>query len=303
MSGASHLWSSVAVLLILATFVIGETNANEVNLDTAVSQAIRRPCLGRCRFIMCRRSQTILFGTPVDATGPSVCRRGQDIGLIKRIGEALVKEGSTLTPISKWKPAGLEKSFPAKFFLPKKTFSVEEMSTIVKRSSIGNQNDFVDGRCFVIPIQAYERNFSTGVKVVKTSDQRDCLSFVAFSPDVVIEGRWFSGDDMDLSVVEPDGDRISNENLSSECGKLNGDNNVDSCGRLEAGKERVTYSFACPDFQRGTYRAILKHGGNCGLGSTKWEVNIIVQGRLHKRVTGNSNRDGGVTVANVKFTL
>lgn len=168
---------------------------------------------------------------PLKPAGPSICHRGQDIGFIRRVGEALVKEGSSLTPISEWKPTGLEPAFPANFFVTKKKFSIEDMLTVSKRGAEGNQNDFADGTCFVLPIRAYERNFTTGVRVVRTSDARDCLSFEANSPDVVFEAQWFSGDDFDLSVIEPDGNDVSSANRVSECGTLSNDNNVDGCDR------------------------------------------------------------------------
>lgn len=71
-----------------------------------------------------------------------------------------------------------------------------------------------------------------------------------------------------------------------------------------AGKERITYTFGCPSFKRGTYRAILKHSHSCDTATaTDWEVRIIVRGKLKKRVTGKSNGAGGVTVADVRFSL
>lgn len=285
--------------------IVAIAAADEEYIHTTRRQIRRAPCGQRCRFSFCRGRQVNRFLAPNKVSTPLICRNNQDIAAILEIGENLVvPEGEEPIRISQWRPEGLTKPFKKKFFKPL-PIPGQENYGLARSVSRGNQNDFTDNRCFIIPIQKYEFVRSNGkIRIVETSDpERDCLAFEAKTPKILIEVQWESGDDFDLSVVEPDGTRLDNSNDRSSCGVFGGDSGIDACGLRAEGTERIWYSSGCSDFQEGRYKAILRHASNCGDGPTDWEMRLVVDGRVVKRKRGTSDVDGGARVGVLRFRL
>lgn len=259
-------------------------------------------CPNVCRFALCSRGP-ITLGAPDTAVGPNICRRDQNIEYILETGEALVVQGGSRIPISQWRPEGLQVPFSRDFFYAIKLPGVPRLSGVAFRPPQENQYKFIDDLCIILPIKRYQREFNSRLHEVNADSSKDCLAVSLRAPSVVIELNWFSGDDMDLSVVEPGGFRISTKQKTSKCGRLNKDNGVDICGLFDRAKERVDYSLPCPEFQNGTYTAVVRHTENCGSGSTRFAVRVVVNGSLTKSIKGESNKNGGAKVATLKFTL
>lgn len=155
-----------------------------------------------------------------------------------------------------------------------------------------------------MPINKYERRRNDG-RIIDTvaKKKNDCLALVVVIPSVVIEVQWFSGDDMDLSVEEPGGFKISNKKRESKCGKLMKDNGIDLCGVFDTARERIIYTLPCGGFKSGVYTAVVRHSTNCRRGPTRFAVRVVVNGRLRKNIKGFSDQKGGAIAASLSFKL
>lgn len=118
-------------------------------------------CYSKCVFSFCDKSTVLKVSATTDneVTAP-ICKGYSDnIGVVGETGEALRYYSGYFTPISKWHPEGLEQYFSSSFF---KAFSFGYYSKYLGHSGVGcevaqqNQLDFLDGECWVLPINAYQ---------------------------------------------------------------------------------------------------------------------------------------------------
>lgn len=147
-------------------------------------------CYSKCRFVFCD-SRTAFFvgGTPdIPFTGPICDKHGRHIiGDVGRVGEAVVVGHTRNESISKWRPDGLVKPFPADFF---QSFAIPATKHNYAHSGIGhdvaekNQAKFIKGKCFLVPIEEYKVLDKLG-KVVSTRNssdpKHDCVAFHTLS--------------------------------------------------------------------------------------------------------------------------
>ncbi len=147
------------------------------------------PCYNRCRFRFCDGETEFKVGVEADVafTGPICKKYREKIGHIDETGEALVvkKDTRKFIPISKWEPDGLEQNFSPSFF---KAYGVNGKKT--DPSGIGhevpqkNQADFLDGVCFIVPINSYQVLDGEGDVVENVhpyNPTRNCVAFKAFT--------------------------------------------------------------------------------------------------------------------------
>lgn len=136
-------------------------------------------CYNRCRFRFCNGNSVVRLGSADKALSGPICRSGQYIGVLNS-GEARVRTGGyhRFTRISKYNPLGLKQNFSNHFF---KTYTIK----YTKHSGVGhevpqaNQLRFLNRRCVILPITAYQV-LASG-KVVKNvhpySPKRECIAF------------------------------------------------------------------------------------------------------------------------------
>lgn len=243
------------------------------------------------------------FGT---ALSSYVCLPGpESLGIIRETGEALVsKTGNARTPISKYRPRRLSKRFPKNYFRLYPLPRLGGLKGLGRRKTQGNQNDFLEDLCVVLPITQYDLLNTDGTvgETVTTSRKKSCVSFLTRNPELLIELFWDSSDDLDLTLTEPDGDIIAKGNPKSELGKLNNDNNVAGCGIVPVGKEAIFYRKGTP-IETGTYQINVKHFNNCGNGPTKWTLRVILKGMNILTKSGSSDLDKRQVIETASFTL
>lgn len=304
--------------LLLPSFSFFLLLSVAVSIPSSISFASRQrdprrpPCGLKCRFIFCIDRATVFLTAPGNVSNPEICLLNQEIDQILSTGEALVSlpNGST-TPISKWAPDGLNTPFSPNVFKAG-VINGEDNSGIMRTETRGNQNKFLDRRCFILPIKQYESvRFVKGAKRVVpfnvTNRERGCVAFVPRVWDILIEVQWLSGDDLDLSVEEPDGAMVDFRKRKTECGNLLIDANVDTCDIRQEGIERVFYNRGCPKLQSGLYTVRLRHATNCLLGSspkpTTFEIRIVINGFVNQRVRGSSNKNEGALITSFTFRI
>lgn len=268
-----------------------------------------------CNFDLClanefgtttRKGRRILLRSPGLALGQYVCRGNDNFGLIKT-GEAKVTFSKLMdfTPISKYRPAGLNTPFPKNYFRLTKIRNNGNLGVSRARSQ-GNQEDFLNDLCVKMPINEYtlERPSGAKIRTLKTSDPMDCFTFRAAVPKVLVELSWDSPDDFDLNVMEPNGFTINRFNMQSSTGRLNEDfgaDNYPECnGRI--GKESIRYIRGV-DIQRGVYRVAVRHFRNCGKGTTNFIVRVTIDGKLMNTSRGKSNGNDGEVVSRLSFKV
>lgn len=154
----------------------------------AVSEA---SCYNKCRFRFCDYRSTFKVGVKNDLpfTGPICAKDGTRIGHVDSTGEAYITYKYRVTPISKWHPYGLKQKFSPSFF---KSFGIYKYyGKYVDLSGIGhetpqqNQAHFLNRKCFIVPLTAYQVLDKRG-NVVKNVHPRgyplrDCVAFKTFT--------------------------------------------------------------------------------------------------------------------------
>lgn len=209
-----------------------------------------------------------------------------------------------MVPISEFSPAGLDTSFPKRFFRFYPLQFVPEETGVGRLRTKGNQQDFLDDLCVVLPIRSYgvvEKDGS--ITRVSGGSPRQCVSFRTRNPMVLIELSWDSADDFDLEITEPSGTVVSRDAPDAGVGELNNDNNVGACAiMIPAGKEAVLYRQE-DELMSGDYTATIKHFNNCGGGRTRYRLRVIVDGDVVVFKTGFSNALKDAVVTRVNFSL
>lgn len=218
---------------------------------------------------------------------PPICGRDgrTPVVSVAESGEArVVTRGRRLKRISTMTAT---QSFSSSFF---KVLSLGNGgASVAHETPQGNQARVVDGRCFVLGIERFQiaRRFKTVNGV--GSRTRDCVAFRAVVPRVMVEVRWEGPDDLDLIVVDPNGEELSAQsNVETMTGVLLADDGVSRCGEMGvSGREVSVYR---GDVVRGQYVAFVKHWDNCGRGA-RWRLSVRVDGRVVGERMGFSNGD------------
>ncbi|CDF34443.1 unnamed protein product [Chondrus crispus] len=270
-------------------------------------------CGKTCRFRFCRLSDMSLRGkgartflrAPFTSLSGVICLPGSNVTDL-RSGQAMVAQGKdpNMVPISQFSPAGLDTSFPKRFFRLFPLQFVPEEQGMGRLRTRGNQQEFLDDLCVVLPITSYgEFEKDESITRVSGGGRKDCVSFRTRNPMVLIELSWDSADDFDLEVTEPNGTVVSRDAPDAGVGELNNDNNVGACNiMIPAGKEAVLYRQE-DELMSGDYTATIKHFNNCGDGRTRYRLRVIVDGEVVVFRTGLSNAPKDTVVTRVNFSL
>lgn len=225
------------------------------------------------------------------------------------------EEETTFVRISQYLKGSVTRKFPWNYFSIAKLTERPKLPGevgITRRTSVGNQENFLNGLCVNLPITKYDILKNSGGVAKSVSNSRkseDCVSFRTAIPSILIELTWQSADDIDLSVLEPNGNRISfrDDKSVKTGGRLVNDQNVARCGEDSTGREQIRWIVDNKDNLeplKGNYRVQIRHWKNCGNGPTKWNLAIIVRGKLIFRDSGVSNnkkRDSLITQTTFKF--
>lgn len=301
--------------------------------NTAVHQGKPR-CGDICTFYFCKADgrrtvfedvgPRLIVRDPNVATHPFVCRKivtdpsnflNQTVK-VRKTGEAEVHPAEDrgqsprpFVPISKYSPAGLSKKFSKKYFSLREINRFPPIpgeSGISRLPSRGNQEDFVDDLCVLLPVKAYDLFKESGSldrRVKRTNQREDCLSFRTTAPRILIELTWDSSDDLDVSVEEPDGNVVSFRKPNSpNGGRLILDQNVARCGEDPDGREQVRWG-RDGNPKKGSYEVTIKHFNNCGGKATKWSLAVVIDGKLKLFKNGKSNRDNNKRITRTSFTF
>lgn len=175
-----------------------------------------------------------------------------------------------------------------------------------RRKAKGNQKDFLDDICVILPIRSWDILKPDGsiLRTISRSKPGDCVAYETRYPMVLVELQWDSSDDLDLELVEPDGDLVNRGNPESEAGRLNNDNNVGACGIVPAGKEAIIYdSRKRALIESGKYTVTVRHFNNCGNGRTQWMLRVMVHDIVILVRKGRSNLDSGSVIGTEMFTV
>lgn len=142
-------------------------------------------CYPLCRFRFCDGKNAFLVGVQADVafTGRICSKFGVKVGRVDRTGEAYLfkKKPLAFIRISQYKPDGLEQNFSPSFF---KSYNVDGGSGIGHEVPQTNQADFLNGKCFFVPIKAYQVLNDKGNvvdNVHPTNPFRDCVAFKTFT--------------------------------------------------------------------------------------------------------------------------
>lgn len=149
-------------------------------------------CGSTCEFTFCDESGLESSGKIYDLKGSSsdkaftkaICRadKGKHIGVVGSTGEAYYqsKDGSK-TLLSAWSPSGLEQQFSSSFF---KTYSLgnDKYSGVGHEEPQENQGKYLNNKCFVLPITAYEvLDHQTGTVIDNKHPKDSFKACVAFN--------------------------------------------------------------------------------------------------------------------------
>ena len=124
--------------------------------------------------------------------------------------------------------------------------------------------------------------------------------------DIQVSVSWNVESDVDLHVVEPNGEEIYYGNdVSNSGGTLDLDSNA-ACGIDGKKNENITWPTQAPP--RGTYTVRVDYWDSCGVTSTNYVVTIRVAGRAAQTFTGtltgegtNGGEGSGITIASFTY--
>lgn len=274
-----------------------------------------RVCGKSCTFKLCQADsgevapvgRPILQRPPnVAPFGPVICRRGINMGLVLRSGEAVVEVGKQRTPISQSTPKRLTTNFAKSFF---KVARVRQLgkSVIIKGKSRGNQQAFLDDLCIRLPILEYQTLSKAGTAnghFFTNGKPTDCVSFKARNAQLLVELSWTSSDDLDLAVIQPDGQLLSRfSKKTSQGGAFTVDsNNMVYDSDNAVGKELARYNNSRVIIP-GAYLIQVRHFENCGNGPTAWNVRVSVNGKQILFEKGTSNRGDDALIGTFSFRI
>lgn len=279
-----------------------------------VSQA----CNPKCKFVRCKngiafkprlidQSNPFLLRAHEKRWLPYICRKPTTYPLRLhsiKTGEARVRASKSTkraVRISRYQPHGLTKRFGKRYFHLQK-FRLGEW-VVVREKSAGNQEKYVGGLCVTMPVRGY-RYLNRAGKARggwRKGRKGDCVSFRTMNAKMLVELRWNSTDDMDLSVEEPDGRVASRFRHHDACGKLGADSGsiLGVCVNVPDKSESIRYFDCAP---KGRYVIRVVHYRNCGQGG-KYEVRVIREGRLVYSKVAESNRSSGSLVEEIALDL
>lgn len=274
----------------------------------------------QCRYRWCmpegrqsRITPRILLRDPEVATIPFVCipedlPDGTTLNRTVRVfrsGTAIVqpilprmKVRPDPVPITRFRPRKMFPSFKKdQFFFREVGFPpLRNRFGLARRVSRGNQEDFLNNLCVTLPLLQVGIEESDG-SLTRVRGKRDSTSCVAFQSEVasiLVELTWNTGDNFDLSVIDPNGDIVDKDNSPSVTGgKLIKDNNLDMC-ELPTGREQVNWN-QDRDLKpiRGQYTVKVRHTARCNKKKpTRWELAVIVKGQIVLFKGGVSRRPG-----------
>lgn len=312
----SIMFQKAFIVTFAAIFILSAAVEEEFELDT--TDRMRPVCGGNCLFRLCKAvpgnplapiGRKVLLRDRDVATYPLVCRPGfGDLGNIISTHEALVRPGRSsgaFVRISQYKSGIVRPSFKKNYF---KLSEINAFPPIpgkyglARGKSKGNQEANVDDLCVKIPIKAYKRGSST----IRTNNANDCVSLTTVVPIILVELTWDAGDDLDLTVFEPSGNRLyfGNKNSPSTGGRLLEDTNVGLCGTKAFGREQVRWLVGSSPL-KGRYRVQVRHYSACG-GSfvkPKWSLSIIINGKLKITDSGESNLSDDAVIVEKRFRI
>lgn len=158
-----------------------------------------------------------------------------------------------------------------------------------------------------LPINQYQI-LTPLMKVDSTVDTdgspTDCVAFRARNAQLLIELSWTSPDDLDLEVVQPDGQMISRKNKrSTQNGVFFMDANRKTCDlNFPVGKEIVRYR-PNADVIPGEYVVRVRHFENCRMMATAWNLRVSVNGIQILVRKGTSRRNNRNTIGVFTFSI
>lgn len=149
-----------------------------------------------------------------------------------------------------------------------------------------------------MPINKYETLDKQGnAKPVTIGKKREnCVSFRTTAATISMELIWNSGDDFDLYVVEPNGERIYYSNTATEAGTFTGDITSSCSTDLKFGRENVLY-LPGKNIEKGTYTVRVHHFSNCNQIPTAWRLTVMVDGVVRMRRSGVSTVGGNTVIS------
>ena len=208
------LFTALAASLCLVTL------AQVKDMPTDAFNSFARPsCYKQCKFRFCKNAPIFTVGrrSGLDKSNPSqldpICgittlpnfigeigNTGQPIyvGQTSPFGVSLLPgTEAQMVPISEWAPAGLGQSFAPSFFKADKlpglfetcctTPTTGNTNTVNLRKSFvtheypqSNQLDYLNDRCWILPIKEYQTYDNTGNVINNhgTDDLTDCVAFI-----------------------------------------------------------------------------------------------------------------------------
>lgn len=137
----------------------------------------------------------------------------------------------------------------------------------------------------------YEFGFAVGTGQGAGAAARRQMNVVSVGTgDVQVSVSWDVASDVDLYVVEPNGEEIFyGDRTSSSGGELDLDSNA-ACGGQDLRNENITWEESAAP--RGEYVVRVNYWDSCGVARTNWVVTVRVRGQPTRSFTGFFTGEG-----------
>lgn len=147
-------------------------------------------------------------------------------------------------PVSTWRPVGGLVKLPRDFFNVVDIPLGRDAQGVARMGDVRNGYKVLDGVCVVLPIEKYEFVRGRRNRTRKARGRRlsDCVSFVARTPDLIVDLTWSNNDDLDLIVKGPfksPGKLVSGDVVSS----CRGGQETHVVENVSVGRYSILYKF------------------------------------------------------------
>lgn len=210
-------------------------------------------CRSKCRFRLCQAAkphmslptspQVVIRSE--ESGFPFVCLPGRRIGSILEVGPAKLEKRKK----RRFKPPQKDKNAPGLFNLTSIPLSNDSQG--ITTSGLNRRlYKRLNGLCVELPIVKYElvRKRKNKTAVIDRTKSKDCVSFEARAPDLIVDLNWDKIDNLDLDVKGPSkGEKVIADGPSG----CRGGQETIVIDKARTGKYAISVKFSDMDLKLG----------------------------------------------------
>lgn len=278
-----------AVLLLTLTISV-PTTAAIARPSIRITSAYP-PCPSTCAFRFCNGHPAVMPLTLSDmSVTPAVCAHNFGRVTLSATGEARVSlrtssgNQQSYLPLSKLSSPTLQQRFSVTLFKAYAAHAADARAD--GRSGLGHetvspsQQQLLDGACVKLPVRRWQLQMYAGAPMENrwmTNTDVDCISFRVFRPRVEVRLTWAARDDLDLEVVQPNGNTMFYGTPRTTNGLFVRDVNGDRCALARLGGDEAVVLWPSEDGVNGQYFIRVRRFRRCETKTSETKFTVVAR--------------------------